>query len=87
VEVRNNPFYLIIYIINLFLTFFNADYVQQERSDFTDDRYGSVISQLGAEARTELLQSNPDMTFGNPNLMKPKHMNKKNGKLAKVKKI
>lgn len=74
-----------ICIINLLFTFFNADYVQQERSDFTDERYGSVISQLGSEARTELLQSNPDLIFGNPNLLKPAHLNKKKRKTGEGK--
>ena len=35
-----------------------------------------ILSQMCSEARAKVLSNTPDVTFDNPNLLKPAHLNK-----------
>jgi hypothetical protein len=58
------------------------DYISNYRDDLTDTNYAATLSQMCSEARAKVLSSTPDVTFDNPNLLKPAHLNK----MAKIKK-
>jgi hypothetical protein len=59
------------------------DYISNYRDDLTDTNYAATLSQMCSEARAKVLSNTPDVTFDNPNLLKPAHLNKMANKKRK----